>query len=35
MKTLEGLEEKLAASVVDLWAKDAATLNDTVVTLEA
>ena len=35
VKTLEGLEEKLAASVVDLWAKDAAALNDTVVTLEA
>ena len=35
MKTLEGLEETLADAVVDLWAQDAAALNDTVVTLEA
>ena len=35
VKSLEGLEEALAARFVELWAADAASLNDTVVTLEA
>lgn len=35
VKSLEGLEETLAARFVELWAADAASLNDTVVTLEA
>ena len=35
VKALDGLETTLAASVVDLWAKDAAAVNDSVITLEA
>ncbi len=35
VKSLPGLEETLAARFVELWAADAASLNDTVVTLEA
>ena len=34
VKALEGLEDALAEAIVDLWSRDAASLNDTVVPLE-
>lgn len=34
VKALEGLESVLAEAIVDLWSRDAASLNDTVVPLE-